>query len=69
MRLKEIEQATASAQRIDRMRANADLARARARQLNAQADTSAAQAKLQQTRKQSATGSTRAPAATIKPHS
>lgn len=51
MRLEEI-QNSAAKQRVDRMKANAKSMKNRAKQLKAQADASAAQLKMQQSRTQ-----------------
>jgi len=52
MRLDEIRSGTAAEKRVDRLKANAKAAKDRAKQLKVQADTSAEQLKMQQSRQQ-----------------
>lgn len=68
MRLDEIDGSSAAERRVDRLKANAKTARERAKQLKAQADASAAQLRMRQSRKQFATGSRAAQTSMIKPH-
>ncbi len=50
MRLDEIRSGTAAEKRVDRLKANAKAAKDRAKQMKVQADTSAEQLKMQQSR-------------------
>lgn len=67
MRLEEI-QNSAAEQRVDRMKANATSMKNRAKQLKAQADASAGQLKMQQTRTQQSLVRKAAQTSMIKPH-
>lgn len=67
MRLEEI-QNSAAEQRVDRMKANAKSMKDRAKQLKAQADASAAQLKMRQSRTQKSLVSKAAQTSMIKPH-
>ena len=67
MRLEEI-QNDAAKQRVDRMKANAKSMKNRANQLKAQADASAAQLKMQQSRTQQSLVRKAAQTSMIKPH-
>ena len=68
MRLDEIEAGIAAKQRVDRMKANAKSMKNRAKQLKTQADASAAQLKMRQSRTQKSLVSKAAQPSMIKPH-
>lgn len=68
MRLEEIETGTAASQRVKQLRANAKTARDKAKQLMSQADASADQLAIQQSRKQASMATKAASTATIKPN-
>ena len=68
MTLNEIQSASAAERRVNRMKANAKSARVRARQLQAQADTSAERLTMQQSRRNLMQLQQKAAMPTIKPH-
>ena len=68
MRLDEIRSGTAAEKRVDRLKANAKAAKDRAKQLKVQADTSAEQLKMQQSRQQLSQFHRSSVGTTIKPY-
>lgn len=68
MRLDEIQLSSAAERRVDRLNANAKTMKDRAKQLKAQADASAEQLKVQNSRKQQTLIRTAAQTSMIKPH-
>lgn len=68
MRLDEIDGSNAAERRVNRLKANAKTARDRAKQLKAQADASAAQFEMQQSRKRFASTRKAAQTSMVKPH-
>lgn len=69
MRLEEIQPSNAAEQRVKRMKASAKAAKDRARQLQAQADTSAERLDMQQSRQKLMQLQRKAATSTIKPYS
>jgi len=68
MRLEEIQPSNAAEQRVKRMKASAKAAKDRARQLQAQADTSAERLDMQQSRQKLTQLRRKAATSTIKPY-
>lgn len=68
MRLEEIQPSNAAEQRVKRMKAGAKAAKDRARQLQAQADTSAERLDMQQSRQKLMQLQRKAATSTIKPY-
>lgn len=68
MRLDEIDGSSAAERRVDRLKANAKTMKDRAKQLKSQADASAAQLKMRQSRTQKSLVSKAAQTSMIRPH-
>ena len=68
MRLEEIEKRDPAQQRVDRLKANAKSARDRAKQMKTQADASAEQLKMKQSRQKLSKLRQSTASTTIKPH-
>ena len=68
MRLDEIKNGTAAEKRVDRLKANAKAAKDRAKQMKVQADTSAEQLKMRQSRDKLAQFHRSSVGTTIKPY-
>lgn len=68
MRLEEIQPSNAAEQRVKRMKASAKAAKDRARQLQAQADTSAERLDMQQSRQKLVQLQRKVATSTIKPY-
>lgn len=68
MRLAEFDDSNAAAQRVKRLKADADSARDRAKQLKTKADTDSERLKMQQSREKLLRLNLSSAGATIKPH-